>query len=71
MFAWYYAIFFRDVMDLVVNPPDNIYSIPSEKNIFCVQSMIIGSVDTPYEGGFFHFYIRFVDKTSYLNASSG
>ena len=47
-------------MDLIVDPPDFTYSAPIEENVMCVHSMIIGNTDTPYEGGFFHFYIRSV-----------
>jgi len=47
-----------DIANLFHSPLPGIVLCPSEKDITKMHALIIGNYDTPYEGGFFHFYIR-------------
>lgn len=48
----------RDIMNIYSDPPPGMCVVP-EEDITKVHALITGPFDTPYEGGFFHFMIRF------------
>ncbi|XP_022108193.1 ubiquitin-conjugating enzyme E2 Z-like isoform X2 [Acanthaster planci] len=48
----------RDIMNIYAEPPPGMCVVP-EEDITKVHALITGPFDTPYEGGFFHFLIRF------------
>lgn len=48
----------RDIMNIFSDPPPGMCVVP-EEDITKVHALITGPFDTPYEGGFFHFMIRF------------
>ena len=41
------------------NPPDGIFVLFSEADITKLDVLIIGPEGTPYQGGFFHFFVAF------------
>ncbi|CAL4068321.1 unnamed protein product, partial [Meganyctiphanes norvegica] len=49
----------KDLSTIFNEPLPGIFAIPEEENLFKVHCLIIGPFDTPYEGGFFHFLVRF------------
>jgi ubiquitin-conjugating enzyme E2 Z len=56
----------KDINDIVNNDAlrdqDKIFCIFSDKDIHDVKALIVGPKDTPYEGGFFFFTLRFSDN---------
>lgn len=48
----------KDLMSLYRDPPPGIFATASESDIRNVHALIIGPMDTPYEGGIFYFYLR-------------
>ncbi|XP_071507862.1 ubiquitin-conjugating enzyme E2 Z-like [Diadema antillarum] len=48
----------RDIMNIYSEPPLGMCIVP-EEDITRVHALITGPFDTPYEGGFFHFVIKF------------
>lgn len=55
----------KDIEDIakndVLRKQDKIYCIFDSKDIYNVKALIVGPRDTPYEGGFFFFTLRFSD----------
>ncbi|CAI8058283.1 Ubiquitin-conjugating enzyme E2 Z [Geodia barretti] len=49
----------RDLDTIYKDPPHGICVIPDKDNITTVHAMITGPFETPYEGGLFHFFVRF------------
>ncbi|XP_042231688.1 ubiquitin-conjugating enzyme E2 Z-like isoform X1 [Homarus americanus] len=49
----------KDLSSIFTEPLPGIFAAPEEDNLFKVHCLIIGPFDTPYEGGFFHFLVRF------------
>ncbi|XP_042892818.1 ubiquitin-conjugating enzyme E2 Z-like isoform X2 [Penaeus japonicus] len=49
----------KDLSSIYTEPLPGIFVVPEEQNLFKVHCLIIGPFDTPYEGGFFHFLVRF------------
>ncbi|XP_037790243.1 ubiquitin-conjugating enzyme E2 Z-like isoform X1 [Penaeus monodon] len=49
----------KDLSSIYSEPLPGIFVVPDEQNLFKVNCLIIGPFDTPYEGGFFHFLVRF------------
>ncbi|KAK7083645.1 ubiquitin-conjugating enzyme E2 Ze, partial [Halocaridina rubra] len=49
----------RDLKCIFSDPLPGIFVVPEEENLFRVHCLIIGPFDTPYEGGLFHFLVRF------------
>jgi len=49
----------RDMMAIYNEPPPGILVVPDEKDLTLVHALITGAFDTPYEGGFFYFILRF------------
>ncbi|KAF2354901.1 Ubiquitin-conjugating enzyme E2 [Trinorchestia longiramus] len=52
----------RDLKTLMIEPLPCIFFTVNEKNLLFVHSMIVGNFDTPYEGGFFQYMVRFGPK---------
>ncbi|XP_070546145.1 ubiquitin-conjugating enzyme E2 Z-like [Ptychodera flava] len=50
---------FRDIMSIYNEPPLGMRVVPDKDDITKVHALITGPFDTPYEGGFSHFLIRF------------
>ncbi|XP_785296.3 ubiquitin-conjugating enzyme E2 Z [Strongylocentrotus purpuratus] len=48
----------RDIMNIYTDPPLGMCIVP-EEDITRVHALITGPFDTPYEGGFFHFFVKF------------
>ncbi|XP_077996936.1 ubiquitin-conjugating enzyme E2 Z-like [Glandiceps talaboti] len=49
----------RDIMSIYNEPPPGMCVVPDKDDITKVHALITGPFDTPYEGGFFYFLIRF------------
>jgi len=49
----------RDIQEFQKNPPDGIFVLFSEADITKLDVLIIGPEGTPYQGGFFHFFVAF------------
>lgn len=49
----------RDINQLFSDPLPDIMVCPDPENFMIAHSIIIGPENTPYEGGFFYFYILF------------
>jgi len=52
----------KDLQEFHKHPPEGIYLLVRDKDISCLDVLIVGPEDTPYQGGFFHFYLSFSDK---------
>ena len=52
---------YRDINSLRKDPLPGIYFVPDEKNNCLGYLLLIGPLDTPYEGGFFFFMLAFPD----------
>ena len=48
----------KDITEIYTEPPPFICVVPDQSNLTKIHALIIGPADTPYEGGFFHFFIR-------------
>uniref|UniRef100_A0A914VK83 Ubiquitin-conjugating enzyme E2 Z n=1 Tax=Plectus sambesii TaxID=2011161 RepID=A0A914VK83_9BILA len=48
----------RDLQQLYKDPPQGIFAVPDEGDLSRIHLLIVGPMDTPYEGGFFYFLIR-------------
>ena len=48
----------KDITEIYSEPPPFICVVPDQLNITKIHALVIGPADTPYEGGFFHFFIR-------------
>uniref|UniRef100_A0A1B6KD60 Ubiquitin-conjugating enzyme E2 Z n=1 Tax=Graphocephala atropunctata TaxID=36148 RepID=A0A1B6KD60_9HEMI len=49
----------RDMMSIYNEPPPGILVVPDEQDMTLVHALITGAYNTPYEGGFFYFVLRF------------
>ena len=49
----------RDIYSILSEPLPYIFIFPDENDILKVQAVISGPDNTPYQGGFFHFFIKF------------
>lgn len=58
IYFFFFTFIFRDIKTLYDDPPPNIFVVADEKNFTVIHALIIGSFDTPYEGGFFYFVLR-------------
>jgi ubiquitin-conjugating enzyme E2 Z len=56
----------RDIANIIKNDTlqtqDKIFCLFNDKDIYDVKALIVGPVDTPYEGGFFFFKLKFPDN---------
>ena len=48
----------KDITEIYSEPPPFICVVPDQENLTKIHALIIGPADTPYEGGFFYFFIR-------------
>ncbi len=48
----------KDITEIYSEPPPFICVVPDQENITKVHALVIGPAETPYEGGFFYFFIR-------------
>ena len=48
----------KDITEIYSEPPPFICVVPDQENITKIHALVIGPADTPYEGGFYHFFIR-------------
>eukprot|EP00794_Sanderia_malayensis_P015083 gene15083-16639_t len=48
----------KDITEIYNCPPPFICIVPDQENITKVHALVIGPGETPYEGGFFYFFIR-------------
>ncbi|XP_077564493.1 ubiquitin-conjugating enzyme E2 Z-like [Haemaphysalis longicornis] len=48
----------RDLKDLHEHPPPGVFAVPEEQDITKIHALVVGPLDTPYEGGFFHFLLK-------------
>lgn len=49
----------HDIHSILTEPLPYIFILPDEDDITIVHAVISGPDNTPYEGGFFHFFIKF------------
>lgn len=48
----------RDLMNLFTDPPFGLFVVGDETNIKFIHAIVMGVMDTPYEGGFFYFVLK-------------
>ena len=51
---------FRDIAELFRDPIRGVAVLPDEEDVTLLHALILGNLDTPYEGGFFYFTVRWV-----------
>lgn len=49
----------RDIADFEAQPPTGLYISPEEDDITKVHALVVGPSGTPYEAGFFQFFLKF------------
>ncbi|KAK8762372.1 hypothetical protein V5799_026362 [Amblyomma americanum] len=49
----------KDIADFHANPPEGILISPEQDDVTKVHALILGPTGTPYEGGFFQFFMKF------------
>lgn len=49
----------HDIHSILIEPLPYIFILPDENDITVIHAVISGPDDTPYQGGFFHFCIKF------------
>ncbi|KAH8023624.1 hypothetical protein HPB51_015120 [Rhipicephalus microplus] len=47
----------RDLADLEVKPIPGVFVAPDEAHATKIHALMVGPSGTPYEGGFFHFFV--------------
>ncbi|XP_071444313.1 ubiquitin-conjugating enzyme E2 Z-like [Hetaerina americana] len=47
-----------DLMSIYKEPPPGLFVVPDDSDMTIIHALITGPFDTPYEGGFFYFFIR-------------
>jgi len=52
----------KDLQEFYKHPPEGIYLLVRDEDISCLDVLIVGPKETPYQGGFFHFYLSFSDN---------
>lgn len=48
----------RDLIYLFKEPPPGIFAVADKSDLRFVHALIIGPMDTPYEGGMFYFVLK-------------
>lgn len=48
-----------DIMECVNADAHHIFVVPDSENVLVAHTVIVGPENTPYEGGFFYFFIKF------------
>ncbi|XP_065288647.1 ubiquitin-conjugating enzyme E2 Z-like [Dermacentor albipictus] len=49
----------RDIADFDAKPPAGLFIAPDEEDVTRIHALVVGPGGTPYEGGFFQFFMRF------------
>lgn len=49
----------KEFANFAAQPPTGLYISPEEEDMTRVHALIVGPPDTPYEGGFFQFFLKF------------
>ncbi|KAH7963296.1 ubiquitin-conjugating enzyme E2 Z [Rhipicephalus sanguineus] len=49
----------KDIADFNASPPAGLFIAPEEGDITKIHALVVGPSGTPYEGGFFQFYMKF------------
>lgn len=49
----------KDLLRFHTEPPADIYIAADERDVTLVHALVVGPAETPYEGGFFYFLVRF------------
>lgn len=48
----------NDFNEFITDPAPDIFLVPDSDNILSAHAIIVGPAGTPYEGGFFYFYMK-------------
>ncbi|KAH7971380.1 hypothetical protein HPB49_023023 [Dermacentor silvarum] len=54
--------FKRDLADFNADPPPAIFMAPQKNDATGIDAILMGAAETPYEGGFFYFFVRCTDR---------
>ena len=49
----------RDLKEFFVDPVPDVFLVPDSDNVCAAHAVVVGPADTPYEGGFFYFFVKF------------
>ncbi|KAL1417512.1 hypothetical protein MTO96_000609 [Rhipicephalus appendiculatus] len=49
----------KDIADFNASPPVGLFIAPEEDDVTKIHALVVGPSGTPYEGGFFQFYMKF------------
>ncbi|KAL1444962.1 hypothetical protein MTO96_045281, partial [Rhipicephalus appendiculatus] len=49
----------KDIADFNAKPPVGLFIAPEEDDVTKIHALVVGPSGTPYEGGFFQFYMKF------------
>lgn len=49
---------FSDLMNLFTDPPFGVFAVGDEHDMRIIHALIVGVMDTPYEGGLFYFVMK-------------
>ncbi|KAL1417513.1 hypothetical protein MTO96_000610 [Rhipicephalus appendiculatus] len=49
----------KDIADFNAQPPVGLFIAPEEDDVTKIHALVVGPSGTPYEGGFFQFYMKF------------
>ncbi|KAH7963295.1 ubiquitin-conjugating enzyme E2 Z [Rhipicephalus sanguineus] len=49
----------KDIADFNASPPAGLFITPEEEDVTKMHALVVGPSGTPYEGGFFQFYMKF------------
>ncbi|KAL3222854.1 hypothetical protein MRX96_049916 [Rhipicephalus microplus] len=68
----------KDITEFNAQPPVRLFILPEEKDVTQVHVLLLGSPGSPYEGGFFQFFIKFPSncplsppRIRFLNTDAG
>uniref|UniRef100_A0A131YWH9 Ubiquitin-conjugating enzyme E2 Z n=1 Tax=Rhipicephalus appendiculatus TaxID=34631 RepID=A0A131YWH9_RHIAP len=48
----------RDIAEIMADPLPGIFISPEESDLTRIHAIVVGPEGTPYEGGFFHFFMK-------------
>lgn len=49
----------KDLKEFFTDPLPEVFLVPDSEDMCNVHAIVIGPKDTPYEGGFFYFYVKY------------
>jgi ubiquitin-conjugating enzyme E2 Z len=49
----------KDLKEFFTDPIPEVFLVPDTDNVCIAHAIVMGPRDTPYEGGFFYFYVKF------------